>query len=82
MVAVAIGAPEFPPGSGEDQRSAVGTGKRLSQLVGRNLDEIAEIARRGSLPPGVVRDVREQLGLHTALWDAVQRVARQVCRGR
>jgi len=52
----------------------------LACSVGTTLDEVDEIARRGMLPPGVVRKAREESGLDAPLWNEVQRLSREYCR--
>jgi hypothetical protein len=54
----------------------------LACSVGTTLDEVEEIARRGMLPPGVVRKAREESGLDAPLWNQVQKLSRDYCRPR
>jgi len=51
----------------------------LACAVGTSLDEVAVIARKGFLPPGIVREARESTGLNAKVWSDIQRLSRQHC---
>jgi hypothetical protein len=58
-----------PPSSAADCDRMVAQMSRLAQAVNQALDQAEDHARRGSVLPGVVRDLRSELGIDEGDWD-------------
>jgi len=53
---------------------------RMAVAVGAAIERTEDIARTSYLDPGVVRDMREQVGMEDPFWDELERVTREYRR--
>jgi hypothetical protein len=52
----------------------------LALLVGRQLSDAEDLARKSWLPAGDVRELREKYGLDDGVWDMAARLANRYAR--
>ncbi len=56
--------------------------EHLACEIARTISNLEETARRGNIPPGIVRELREQNGFDGPSWNELYRLSYQQCGSR